>query len=107
MTPDSGITVNDAGHDYDLHNVGEGVQNIQFIKKEPVEEGSTELKVVHDGTTTEAILQVAQHRLEVLYARVPDQFTRTAISHIGSALGELLSCNADRKGRGVEGSNVA
>lgn len=95
-------SVNDPAHDYELHNVGEGVQNIKFIKKES-QDG--ELVLVHDGTTNEAVLQVLIHRMKCLQERLPDAFTAMAISHCESALVELEKRTADRKERGVEGTS--
>ena len=45
-----------AGHTYELSNFenkDEKGQVLQFIHKEPIEEGSTELKTISDGTTNE------------------------------------------------------
>ena len=48
-----------AGHTYELSNFekkDEKGQVLQFIHKEPIEEGSTELKTISDGTTNEEVL---------------------------------------------------
>jgi hypothetical protein len=43
------------GHTYELSNFEnkDAGQILQFIHKEPISEGSTELKTVADGTTNE------------------------------------------------------
>lgn len=94
------MSVNDAGHDYELHNVGEGVQNIRFIKKEGGE-------TVHDGTTNEAVLQVLIHRLEVLEEKMPSEHNQKAIASLKEALAQLEARTADREERGVEGTDQA
>lgn len=99
------MSVNDAGHDYELHNVEEGVQNIRFIKKE--DDGEGNLKTVHDGTTNEAVLQVLIHRLEVLEEKMPSEYNQKAIASLKDALASLEARTADRKERGVEGTQEA
>lgn len=99
------MSVNDAGHDYELHNMEEGVQNIRFIKKEGDGEGN--LKTVHDGTTNEAVLQVLIHRMKVLQEKMPSEHNEKAIAHLEGALAELEARTADRKVREVEGTNQA
>jgi hypothetical protein len=101
------FAVTDAAHDYEVKNTDGSTQTIKFIKKEVAVAGQPELVTVSEGTTTEAVLEVAKDRLETLYAILPDQFTLTAINHIGAALGELANRTADRKARGVEGRNDA
>ena len=56
-----------AGHTYELSNFenkDEKGQVLQFIHKEPIEEGSTELKTVSDGTTNEEVLEALINRIE-------------------------------------------
>ena len=100
------MSVADAGHVYELHNVGEGTQVLAFIKKEPVE-GSTELKTVHDGTTNEAVLQVLIHRLKCLNEKMPHMHNESAINHLEIALGRLEARTAERMERNVEGTHQA
>lgn len=97
------MSVIDAGHRYDLHNVGEGIQSLAFIKKEPVE-GATELKTVQDGTTNEAVLQVLIHRLKVLQEKMPHAYNESAINHLEIALGRLELRTREREERNVEGT---
>lgn len=100
------MSVIDAGHRYDLHNVGEGIQSLIFIKKEPVE-GTTELKTVQEGTTNEAVLQVLIHRLKCLQEKMPHYLNESAINHLEIALGRLEERTKERKMRGVEGTHQA
>lgn len=101
-----GVTVLDAGHSYELHNLESGVQTLNFIKKEKGEEGE-ELKTVQDGTTNEIVLRVLIDRLGVLNTKLPDAHTEKAIALITEALAELEARTADRKERGVEGTHQA
>ena len=98
-------SVNEAGYDYDLHNFKEGVQNIRFIKKEPISNTSIEMKTVQNGTTNEAVLQVLIHRIKVLNEKIPSEYNGRVIAHLEEALRELMERTQDRKNRGVEGRN--
>lgn len=100
------MSINDPGHDYELHNLEGGVQNIKFIKKEPKEEGSSELVTVQNGTTNEAVLEVLTDRLQVLYSRVPSEETKEAISHLIAAHKLLIRRTLERKERNVEGTRA-
>lgn len=98
----------DPGHVYEVQNLGEeSTQTITFIKKEPVAEGSTELKTVVDGTTNEEILAVLIDRLNILNAKFASEETVQAIASIQEALDLLNKRTEDRKARGVEGQAVA
>lgn len=97
------MSVNDAGHDYELHNFEEGVQNIKFIKKEKNEETGA-LDTVHDGTTNEAVLEVLIHRMKVLNAKLPSRESSLAITKLEEAMFWLNHRTADRVARGVEGT---
>jgi hypothetical protein len=101
------MSVIEAGHVYQLSNVGEGVQTVSFIKKEPVEEGSTELKTVQDGTTNEAVLDMMAHRLGVLHSEMPDGWTKEAQALVEAARDCLFRRTKEREERGVEGTNQA
>lgn len=107
-----GFEVLDPGHSYKLfpHISGTGEadsQTLNFIKKEPKEEGSTELVTVQEGTTNEAVIAVLIDRLESLHVRLPDTYTLDAISHLKSALSVLEKRAIDRKERGVLGTRAA
>jgi predicted subunit of tRNA(5-methylaminomethyl-2-thiouridylate) methyltransferase len=90
-----------AGHTYEL---SEG-QTIQFIHKEPIEEGSTELKTVADGTTSEELIEVLIDRLVFLQAKLPCRENAIAITKLEECLMWLNKRTADRKNRNVEGKN--
>ena len=100
------FSVNDAGHDYDLHNMEEGVQNLKFIKKEKNEE-TGEFDTVQNGTTNEAVLEVLIHRMKVLNEKMHSPFNDEAIAHLEGALKALNARTAEREERGVEGTPEA
>lgn len=100
------FSVNDPGHDYELHNLGEGVQHIAFIKKEKNEE-TGEFDTVQEGTTNEAVLEVLIHRMKFLNEKMPSSFNDDAIAHLEGALAALNARTAERKERGVEGTPEA
>ena len=65
---------NTPGHTYILanfeHKEGAG-QVLQFIHKEPISEGSVELKTINDGTTTEEVLEMLIDRMQFLNSKFP------------------------------------
>ena len=63
------MKVNVEGHQYELSNFEKKEnpgQILQFIHKEPKEEGSTELITISDGTTNEEVLEVLINRMNFL-----------------------------------------
>ena len=96
------------GHLYELANF-EHPENpghvIQFIEKEPKEEGSTELKTINDGTTNEEVLKVLIDRCQSLYNKFPSRETALAITRLEEALMWLEKRTRDRIARGVEGKH--
>lgn len=95
----------DPGHAYEIPNVGsEGMQTLQFIKKESLNTDGTELKTIVEGTSTEKVLDVVAMRLKFLFEKLPDSYTKTARFHIGQAIFALGERTMDRKSRGVEGT---
>lgn len=96
------FSVNDNGHDYELHNMENGVQNIKFINKKADSDGK--LTTVHDGTTNEAVLQVLIDRLEWLNGLMHSDYNINALSHLKEALHQLEARTADRKAKGIEGT---
>lgn len=101
------FSVNDAGHDYELHNLeGAEVQNLKFIKKEKSEE-TGEFETVQNGTTNEAVLEVLIHRMKVLNEKMHSPFNDEAIAHLEGALKALNARTAEREDRGVEGTPEA
>lgn len=85
----------------------QSAQALNFIKKEPVAEGSTELRTVQNGTTNEEVLRVILHRMNGLQSKFPCRENAIAITHIETALLWLDHRTANRKNRGVEGTSEA
>ncbi len=96
------------GHKYEVANFEsketEG-QVIQFIQKEPVKEGSTELKTVADGTTNEELIAVLVDRLKFLDNKFPCIENQSAIFNLEESLNWLNQRTANRVNRNVEGKN--
>lgn len=95
------------GHQYELDNVGEGTQTLQFVEKEADPADDTKLVVKTDGTTNEEVLAVLIDRLTFLGETLADDFTSEAIGHLEKALAQLVARTTDRTARGVEGTPVA
>jgi hypothetical protein len=96
------------GHKYEVRNfedfAAEG-QIIQFIQKEPIKEGSTELVTISDGTTNEELLEVLINRMNFLQTKFPCRENAMVITKLDEALMWLNKRTLDRIKRGVEGSN--
>jgi hypothetical protein len=102
------IQVVDAGHTYELKNhESEGNQTLLFVKKEPVEEGSTEMVTVQEGTTNEAVLQMLINRMQVLDEMVPSNYNKDCLEYLERALRVLDERTQNRTERGVEGTHQA
>lgn len=96
------------GHKYDLDSFeGSYGQELCFIHKEPVSEGSKELVTIQDGTTNEEVLAVLIDRLIFLNKKFPCRENSVAITHIETALLWLNHRTAQHKLRGVEGKHEA
>lgn len=98
------------GYRYELENFEnkeDDGQIIQFIQKEPIVEGSTELRTVMDGTTNEDLLTVLIDRMNYLNKKFPCRENSIAITHIETALLWLEKRTTDRKKRNVEGKHSA
>lgn len=97
------------GHTYELSNFenkdAEG-QKLQFIHKEPITEGSTELKTVADGTTNEEVIEVLIDRLNYLQAKFPCRENAIVITKLEECLMWLNKRTSDRLKRGVEGKQL-
>ena len=74
-------------------------QILQFIQKE-----GEPLKTIHDGTTNEEVLEMLIDRLESL-VKLPSTENVTAVGKCEQALQALRKRTADRKERGVGGTN--
>ena len=97
-----------AGYTYELSNFenkDEKGQVLQFIHKEPIEEGSTELKTVSDGTTNEEVLEALINRMNFLNGKFPCRENSIVITHLETALLWLEKRTNDRIKRNVEGKN--
>ena len=97
-----------AGHTYELSNFenkDEKGQVLQFIHKEPIKEGSTELITVSDGTTNEEVLEALINRMNFLNGKFPCRENSIVITHLETALLWLEKRTNDRIKRNVEGKN--
>lgn len=101
------IVPENEGHEYSVQNFDNKsvFTTISFIKKEPVSEGSTEMKVVQDGTTNEELIEVLIHRCNFLGSKFPSRENSLAITKLEEALMWLNKRTADRIKRGVEGTH--
>jgi len=100
---------NVAGHQYELSNFENKDQQgqiLQFIHKEPKEEGSIELVTVADGTTNEEVLEVLIDRMNFLQAKFPCRENAIAITKLDEALLWLNKRTQDRLKRNVEGKQL-
>ena len=97
------------GHLYELQDFEskEHDQCLQFIEKEPVEAGSSELKLINDGTTNEEVLAVLIDRINFLNKKFPCRENAIALTHIETALLWLNHRTASRQARNVEGKAQA
>lgn len=96
------------GHKYVAANFedGDSGQTIQFIQKEPLSEGSTDLKTVSDGTTNEALLEVLIDRMQYLQGKFPCRENALVITKLEESLMWLNKRTEDRKKRNVEGKQI-
>ncbi len=102
------------GHRYLLANFENPAngQTIQFIEKERVtkEPGSDavvdKLVTINDGTTNEEVLAMLIDRLGHLQAKHPCRENAIVLTKLEESLMWLNKRTADRKARGVEGTNA-
>jgi hypothetical protein len=96
------------GHRYVASNFEESRngQTIQFIQKEPKEEGSVELMTVSDGTTNEEVLEVLIARMNYLQSKFPCRENALVITKLEESLMWLNKRTADRVKRNVEGKQI-
>ena len=81
-------------------------QTIQFIEKEPTTPGSSELRIINNGTTNEEVLACLLDRLNGLQAKFPCRENAIAITKLDEALLWLNKRTNERKSRGVEGKQI-
>ena len=97
------------GHQYELSNFENKDQQgqiLQFIHKEPKEEGSTELITISDGTTNEEILEVLIDRMNFLQSKFPCRENAIVITKLEESLMWLNKRTQDRMKRNVEGKQL-
>jgi hypothetical protein len=97
------------GHKYELSNFenkDEQGQTLQFIQKEPVNEASTELKTIADGTTNEELIEMLLDRMNYLQSKFPCRENAIAITRLDEALLWLNKRTSDRIKRNVEGKQI-
>jgi hypothetical protein len=97
------------GHKYELSNFEnkeEQGQALQFIQKEPITEGSTELKTIADGTTNEELIEMLLNRMNYLQSKFPCRENAIAITKLNEALLWLNKRTSDRIKRNVEGKQI-
>lgn len=98
-----------AGHAYELANFEEKDQKgqvLQFIHKEPISLGSTELQTTSDGTTNEEVLEALIDRMNFLNKQFPCRENSIVITNLETALLWLEKRTNDRNKRLVEGRNL-
>ncbi len=97
------------GHRYILENFekdSKDGQILQFIQKEPKEEGSTELVTINNGTTNEEVLEVLINRMQYLQSKFPCRENSIVITNLEESLMWLNKRTQDRLKRGVEGKQI-
>ena len=100
---------NVVGHQYELSNFENKDQQgqiLQFIHKEPKEEGSTELVTVADGTTNEKVLEVLIDRMNFLQSKFPCRENAIVITKLEESLMWLNKRTQDRLKRNVKGKQL-
>ncbi len=99
------------GHSYILSNFEKDLddynQQLQFIEKVPVSQGSTELKTINDGTTNEEVLRVLINRMNYLQGKFPCRENAIVITKLQESLMWLEHRTQGRVARGVEGKQIA
>lgn len=88
------------GHTYELHNLAKTrvVGQLNFIKK-------VDGKLMHDGTTTEDVLDVLIDRIKTLDEKFACEQNKWAIDYLEKAKAALEARIEDREKRGVEGKD--
>lgn len=97
------------GHQYEMSNFenkNQQGQILQFIHKEPKEEGSTELVTISDGTTNEEVLEVLIDRMNFLQSKFPCRENAIVITKLEESLMWLNKRTQDRMKRNVEGKQL-
>jgi hypothetical protein len=98
------------GHQFELSNfeqTDQPGQLLNFIHKIPVEEGSTELMTIQDGTTNEEVLEALISRLTHLQTEFPCRENAIVITKLEESLMWMQKRTSDRIKRNVEGKQLA
>lgn len=98
-----------SGHTYELSNFenkNTKGQILQFIHKEPKQEGSTELITISDGTTNEEVLEVLIDRIQFLQSKFPCKENAIVIIKLEESLMWLNKRTSNRLKRNVEGKHI-
>jgi len=107
--PHSHIRVINPGHKYELFQLEDphrsAPQEILFIKKEPRENDPEDLKLIHNGTSNEALMEVLIDRLQYLNSDMSCPENDIAIEALKIAHAAMIVRTQDRKQRGVEGTH--
>ena len=98
------------GHLYELDmfediNMDLSNQKIQFIEKEPITLGSTQLVTINNGTTNEEVLSMLIDRMNYLQGKFPCRENAIVITKLEESLMWLNKRTSDRQKRNVEGTN--
>ena len=104
------MKINTPGHQYEMSNFenkDQPGQILQFIHKEPKEEGSTELITISDGTTNEEVFEVLIDRMNFLQSKFPCRENALVITKLEESLMWLNKRTQDRMKRNVEGKHSA
>lgn len=78
---------------------------VQFIQKEPIAPGSTEMRTVANGTTNEEVLRMLIDRMQYLQTKFPCRENAIVITKLEESLMWLEKRTSDRKARSVEGTH--
>lgn len=101
------MKVIEEGHRYEVDSLdGTYPQIIQFIMKLPIDEGSSLLGTVIDGTTNEELMKVLIDRLNYLNAKMPCKANIIAIQKLQEALMWQEYRTSKRKAQGIESTNI-
>lgn len=95
------------GHTYEIahREDPEKSQVIDFVRKVPIEPGSTELQLVNDGTTNDEVLRVLIDRYQFLQGKFPCRENAIIITKLEECLMWTQKRDIDRVTRGVKGTN--
>ena len=95
------------GHRYALEaHCGGEPQEIQFVEKKPIPDGTPGMFLVRDGTTNEEVIAMLMDRMNHMQATLPCVENENAIKHLAMAYECLYRRSLDRSIRRVEGTTA-